>query len=84
MLQRDAGKLRFIDIQDWTGSIQLFVGKQQVGDAGWDLSACFDLGDHIGVDGILKRQRARTRFVHANRLGVASKAAACGWNGTGL
>ena len=57
MFQRDTGKLRFIDIEDWTGKIQLFVGKKQVGDASWDLASCFDLGDLIGVDGELRRTK---------------------------
>src|SRR5690606_33730568 len=33
VLSRDAGKLRFLNIQDWTGNIQLLVGKAQVGEA---------------------------------------------------
>ncbi len=37
MLQRDTGKLQFINIEDWTGGIQLFVGKKQVGDENWEL-----------------------------------------------
>lgn len=53
MLQRDKGKLRFIDIQDWTGKIQLFVGLKQVGDEDFELAGLFDLGDLIGVDGRL-------------------------------
>ena len=50
MLQRDKGKLRFIDIQDWTGKIQLFVGQKQVGESDFELAGLFDLGDLIGVD----------------------------------
>jgi len=57
MLQRDTGKLRFINIQDWTGTIQLFIGKKQVGEESCELSACFDLGDLIGVDGELRRTK---------------------------
>ena len=33
VLLRDTGKLKFIDIRDQTGQIQLFVGKKQVGRA---------------------------------------------------
>ena len=40
MLSRDAGKLKFINIQDWTGNIQLLVGKAQVGDESWALAEC--------------------------------------------
>lgn len=54
VLKRDTGKLKFIDIRDQTGQIQLFVGKKQVGDENWELSDCFDLADLIGVDGKLR------------------------------
>ena len=51
LLQRDTGKLQFLNVADWTGNIQLFVGKKQVGEENWDLVKCIDLGDLVGVDG---------------------------------
>lgn len=57
MLHRDKGKLRFIDIQDWTGRIQLFIGRNQVGEENWKIIECLDLGDLIGVDGELRRTK---------------------------
>ncbi len=54
MLSRPTGKLIFVNIKDWTGEIQLFVGKKQVGDENFELAKeTFDLGDLIGVDGML-------------------------------
>lgn len=57
MSNRDTGKLMFIDLRDQTGSIQLFVGKSQVGSDNWSLAQNFDLGDLIGVDGELRRTK---------------------------
>ena len=49
--RRDMGKAYFLDIWDWTGRIQVHVGKKQVGEKGWALAGALDLGDLIGVDG---------------------------------
>ncbi len=57
VLQRPTGKLIFADISDWTGKVQLFIGKKQVGEEDWALAQCLDLGDIIGVDGQLKRTK---------------------------
>lgn len=57
VLQRDAGKLKFLDIQDQTGQIQLFLGKKQIGEENWQLAQCVDLGDIVGVDGQLRRTK---------------------------
>ena len=38
VLQRDKGKLLFVDIRDWTGQVQLFIGKNQVGQENWELA----------------------------------------------
>ena len=51
MLNRDKGKLRFLDVQDRTGSVQLFVGMNQVGEKNWELAALLDMGDII-ADGM--------------------------------
>ncbi len=68
VLQRDTGKLRFVNIQDWTGRIQLFIGKQQVGDAGFELAGQFDLGDIVGVDGLLRRTKTGELTIFAEQL----------------
>jgi lysyl-tRNA synthetase class 2 len=73
VLQRKAGKLRFVDIQDWTGMIQLFVGKKQVGDADFELAGHFDLGDIIGVDGRLRRTKTGELTIFAERLHFLTK-----------
>lgn len=68
VLQRKAGKLRFVDIQDWTGKIQLFIGKQQVGDVDFELAENFDLGDIVGVDGQLWRTKTGELTILAEKL----------------
>ncbi len=66
--QRPTGKLRFINIQDASGQIQLFVGKKQVGEENWQLAECFDLGDIIGVDGELRRTKTGELTIFAEQL----------------
>ncbi len=73
VLQRKAGKLRFVDIQDWTGKIQLFIGKQQVGEADFELAGQFDLGDLIGVDGALWRTKTGELTILADHLHFLGK-----------
>lgn len=72
VLSRDKGKLLFIDIRDMTGQVQLFVGRDQVGDT-WELAQNFDLGDIIGVDGTLKRTKTGELSIFAERLHILTK-----------
>ena len=55
--QRGQGKASFLDLQDWTGRIQIFVGKKQVDETSWEICRLLDLGDLVGVDGTLGRTR---------------------------
>lgn len=73
VLQRDTGKLRFIDILDWSGRIQLFVGKKQVGDENWNLVQQCDLADLVGVDGELRRTRTGELTIFAEKLHFLTK-----------
>jgi len=76
MLSRDAGKLKFINIQDWTGNIQLLVGKAQVGNESWALAENFDLGDIIGVDGKLAYTKTGELTIFAEKLHFLTKSIA--------
>jgi lysyl-tRNA synthetase class 2 len=76
MLSRDAGKLRFINIQDWTGNVQLLVGKAQVGDQSWAIAECCDLGDIIGVDGKLAYTKTGELTIFAEKLHFLTKSIA--------
>lgn len=73
ILHRDKGKLQFIDIEDWTGRVQLFVGRNQVGEENWKLIECLDLGDWVGVDGTLKKTQTGELSVFASEIFVLCK-----------
>lgn len=73
VLQRKQGKLIFLTVKDWTGEIQVFIGKNQVGDEAWNLALCFDLGDLIGVDGEFKRTQTGELTIFASKLHFMSK-----------
>lgn len=72
-LHRDKGKLQFIDIEDWTGRIQLFVGQKQVGPENWELVQCIDLGDLVGVDGVLRFTQTGELSIFADHIHLLTK-----------
>jgi lysyl-tRNA synthetase class 2 len=73
VLQRKKGKLIFLDLQDWSGRVQVMIGKNQVGEQHWELALLFDLGDIIGVDGELKRTRTGELTIFAEQLHFLTK-----------
>ncbi len=68
VLMRPTGKLIFVNLRDWSGDIQIFIGKAQVGETDFELAQHFDLGDWIGVDGRLGRTNTGELTVFAERL----------------
>lgn len=73
VLQRGQGKLKFLDIKDWSGQIQLFVGKKQIGDENWETVQCIDLGDLVGVDGQLRRTKTGELSIFAETIHFLGK-----------
>jgi lysyl-tRNA synthetase, class II len=53
MTKRGKGKAGFAHIQDLTGKIQIYVRKDMVGDDQYDLFDTIDIGDIVGIEGIV-------------------------------
>ena len=53
MFIRKMGKASFFSIQDREGKIQIYIRKDVVGDAQYDLFKLADIGDIVGVEGIV-------------------------------
>ncbi len=73
VLRRPSGKVHWLQIRDWTGTIQVMIGQKQVGDEGFALAQCFDLGDIVGVDGEMKRTRTGELTIFAEKLTFLTK-----------
>ena len=68
MLQRGQGKLVFLSLKDWTGDLQIFIGKGQVGEEAFELAKLFDLGDLVGAEGRLGHTNTGELTVFAEKL----------------
>lgn len=76
VLRRPSGKVHWLQIRDWTGTIQVMIGKNQVGEENFALATCLDLGDIVGVDGELKRTRTGELTIFAESLKILTKSIA--------
>lgn len=73
---RDKGKVVFIDLQDQTGRIQLFIGKKQVGEEGWSIVELLDLWDLVGAEGKLGRTKTGEVSIFVEKIIFLTKTVA--------
>jgi lysyl-tRNA synthetase class 2 len=73
MASRNFGKAAFLDLRDSSGKIQLYIRKDHLGDAGFELFQLLDQGDLIGVEGELGKSKTGEITVFARRLWILSK-----------
>ncbi len=74
MLQRVMGKLAFLTVHDSLGKLQLGLSKADLGDDQWKILKQLELGDTIGVEGVLGRTKTAELTLWCNKLTVLSKA----------
>jgi lysyl-tRNA synthetase, class II len=73
MAIRLMGKAGFAHLQQGGQRLQIYVKKDAVGDAGFELYKLLDLGDHVGVSGYLFRTRTGELTVHVEEITFLSK-----------
>ena len=72
---RVMGKATFAHIEDGSGSIQLFLRINNVGEEAYDMfKRDFDLGDFVGAEGSLMRTRTGESSVLVEQVRMLSKA----------
>jgi len=74
MAIRQQGKAGFATLQQDGARLQIYVRKDAVGDAAFELYKLLDLGDHIGVTGYLFRTRTNELTIHVETITFLAKA----------
>ncbi|WP_244887558.1 amino acid--tRNA ligase-related protein, partial [Rickettsiella grylli] len=74
MLKRDMGKSLFFDIQDMSGKMQIYVKQDTVGVEHYEMIKRLDLGDIVGIVGVLFRTKTNQLSVKAEKVDLLSKA----------
>ena len=73
LTNRPFGKAGFITLSDGEGQLQVYAKKDQVPERDFQLYKLLDIGDFIGVSGILFRTRTGELTVLANELMFLAK-----------
>jgi lysyl-tRNA synthetase class 2 len=73
MLKRDMGKTVFIDIQDMSGRIQIYIKKDNVTSDVFEKVKDLDLGDIVGVEGLLFRTKTQQLSVKVQEISLLCK-----------
>lgn len=73
MTRRDMGKTVFAHVQDLSGRFQIYLRKDELGDAFALFQDVLDLGDHLGVSGYPFRTRTGEITLHVTSWRLLSK-----------
>ncbi|MBW2478003.1 MAG: lysine--tRNA ligase, partial [Deltaproteobacteria bacterium] len=73
MAKRDFGKAAFVQMQDRSGRIQVYVAKNQLGEELFDVFRKVDIGDIIGVSGQPFRTKTGELSLRASSLRLLTK-----------
>ncbi|RUL72432.1 lysine--tRNA ligase [Dyella choica] len=73
VLKRVQGKVSFVQMQDFTGRIQLFIHQGTVGEATYEAFKSWDAGDVVGAEGLLMRTKTGELSVKVQTLRLLTK-----------
>ena len=73
MSRRIMGKASFAGISDSTGNMQIYIKRDDVGEEDYAAFKKWDIGDIIGVKGIVFRTKTGEMSVHASKIVLLSK-----------
>lgn len=73
MTRRIMGKASFATLQDMSGQIQIYVRKDDLSEGLYEEFKHWDLGDIIGVEGIVFKTKTNELSVKANKIELLTK-----------
>ena len=73
MAKRGQGKVSFIEVQDMSGRIQVFVKQDAIGEAAYAEFKTWDVGDLIGAEGQVMKTKAGELSIRATRVVALAK-----------
>lgn len=73
MTKRVMGKAAFFDLQDKQGRIQCYVRRDDIGQEEYKLFKTYDIGDIVGIKGIVFKTKTGEISVHTNELTLLTK-----------
>ncbi len=73
MALRDFGKAAFVQLQDGSGRIQLYVARNQVGEEAFEQFKKFDIGDIVGISGSPFRTKTDELSLRAAEIRLLTK-----------
>ncbi|KAB2328819.1 lysine--tRNA ligase [Cytobacillus depressus] len=74
MTKRGKGKAGFAHIQDLTGQIQIYVRTDAVGEESYEIFDSVDLGDLVGVSGVLFKTKVGELSIKVKEFELLTKA----------
>ncbi|MDR2770439.1 MAG: lysine--tRNA ligase [Clostridiales Family XIII bacterium] len=73
MANRHMGKASYIDIQDQEGRIQVYVRQDAITPEEYEIFLSYDIGDIIGVEGVVFKTRHGEISIRAERIALLTK-----------
>ncbi len=73
MARRDFGKAAFIQVQDGSGRLQVYIAKDQIGEELFAHFRKFDIGDIVGVAGVPFRTKTNELSLRASSIQLLTK-----------